>query len=108
AKPKQPGQQSGRTALPGKQAGVREEGDGHRGAKLGGRLSSASSAIITAVLHPFILTSSRKKNKKEQLYQKNSSATLRRNPTRVDIDMLADSNQFLVLFNLTFLLHDVK
>lgn len=106
AKPQQPGQQSGCTALSGKQEGVREEGDGHRGAELGGRLSLSRSLLlplhhplfITPVLQSFIFTSSRKK--KQQLYQKNSSATLkkgrikkisRNNQTRMDINVLANT-----------------
>lgn len=89
AESQQPGQQSGCTALSGKQKGVREEGDGHRGAELGGCLSASNSlllplhrpALIILPLHrSFIFTSSRqrKRKKKEQLYQKNSSATLKK------------------------------
>lgn len=47
AKPQQPSQQSGRTALSGKQERVREEGDGHRGAELGGCLSSSCFLLST-------------------------------------------------------------
>lgn len=50
AKPQQPGKQSGCTALSGKQEGVWEEGDGHRGAELGGRLSFSTSLLLP--LHP--------------------------------------------------------
>uniref|UniRef100_A0A671XXQ0 Ubiquitin-conjugating enzyme E2B (RAD6 homolog) n=1 Tax=Sparus aurata TaxID=8175 RepID=A0A671XXQ0_SPAAU len=55
AKPKQPGQQSGGTALSGKQEGVREEGDGHRGAELGGRLSFSSSLSTPSSPSPPLL-----------------------------------------------------
>lgn len=48
AKPQQPSQQSGRTALSGKQEGVREEGDGHRGAELGGRLRGVSLPALSS------------------------------------------------------------
>lgn len=89
AKPQQPSQQSGRTALSGKQEGVREEGDGHRGAELGGCLSSSRSLLSTllSITHsspskyfslsflPHREKKSRKK-KTQQLYQKNLSATL--------------------------------
>lgn len=55
AKPQQPGQQSGGTALSGKQEGVREEGDGHRGAELGGRLSFSSSLSTPSSPSPPLL-----------------------------------------------------
>lgn len=55
AKPQQPSQQSGGTALSGKQEGVREEGDGHRGAELGGRLSFSSSLSTPSSPSPPLL-----------------------------------------------------
>lgn len=78
AKPQQPGEQSGGAALSGKQEGVREEGDGHRGAELGGRLRRPAALLLPLValslivprLQPLIFTSSTK----QQLCQ-NSSAT---------------------------------
>lgn len=89
AEPQQPGQQSGGTALPGEQEGVREEGDGHRGAELGGRLRGSTSRPPPPLHRPphscpslahfyLIETTTTKKKKIEQLYQKNSSATLKK------------------------------
>lgn len=46
AEPQQPGQQSGRTALPGEQEGVREEGYGHCGAELGGCLRGSAPPTL--------------------------------------------------------------
>lgn len=107
AKPQQSGQQSGCTALSGKQEGVREEGDGHRGAELGRRLSFSGSPLlplhhplfIIPVLLSLIFYLIKKKKKKQQLYQKNSSATLKKNKkkhpennrTRMDINLLANT-----------------
>lgn len=90
AKPQQSGQQSGCTALSGKQEGVREEGDGHRGAELGRRLSFSGSPLlplhhplfIIPVLLSLIFYLIKKKKKKQQLYQKNSSATLKKKRRR--------------------------
>lgn len=68
AKPQQPGQQPGCTALSGEQEGVREEGDGHRGAELGGRLSFLSHHPLIIIQY-FILSflpHQVKKNKKEK------------------------------------------
>lgn len=74
AESQQPSQQSGCTALSGKQEGVWEEGDGHRGAELGGRLSASNSLLIPlhrpalAILplhRSFIFTSSRQRRKKK-------------------------------------------
>lgn len=107
AKPQQPSQQSGRTALSGKQERVREEGDGHRGAELGGCLSSSCFLLSTllSITHsspskyfslsflPHREKKSRKK-KTQQLYQKNLSATLgggKNNQTRMDITLLANA-----------------
>lgn len=108
AKPQQPSQQSGRTALSGKQERVREEGDGHRGAELGGCLSSSCFLLSTLLsitrsspskyfslsFLPHREKKSRKK-KTQQLYQKNLSATLggggKNNQTRMDITLLANA-----------------
>lgn len=90
AEPQQPGQQSGGTALPGEQEGVREEGDGHRGAELGGRLRGSTSRpppplhwpprplSIARSFLPHRDDDDNEKKKIEQLYQKNSSATLKK------------------------------
>lgn len=73
AEPQQPGQQSGGTALPGEQEGVREEGDGHRGAELGGRLRGSTSRPLllsigppTPVHRSLIFTSSRRRRRKKK------------------------------------------
>lgn len=131
AKPQQPSQQPGRTALSGKQAGVREEGDGHRRAELGGRLSVSCSLLlplhhsvfIIPVLQSLIFTSSRRK-KKQQLYQKNSSATTKKDTQRttkpewtlsclpIHLSKMREGKSILYLCFLSliflFLLHDVK
>lgn len=87
AKPQQPSQQPGRTALSGKQEGVREEGDGHRGAELGGCLSLYCSPTLSSISLSsssqysslsFLPHQEKKKKKQQQLYQKNSSATLKK------------------------------
>lgn len=49
AKPQQPRKQPGCTALSGKQAGVWEEGDGHRGAELGRQLSVFPSPLLPLI-----------------------------------------------------------
>lgn len=55
AKPQQSCQQPGCTALSGKQEGVWEESDSHRGAELGGRLSFPHSPLFT-IHHPLIMS----------------------------------------------------
>lgn len=58
AQPEQPREQPGRAVVPGKQARVREEGDGHRGAELGRRLRDGASPL------PRVSPSTRKYNDK--------------------------------------------
>lgn len=87
AKPQQPCEQSGRAALSGKQEGVREEGDGHCGAELGGRLSFPRSLllllhhplVILPVLQPLIFTSSREKKKTATIIRRSATLKKRRN-----------------------------
>lgn len=78
AKPQQPSQQSGRTALSGKQERVREEGDGHRGAELGGCLSSSCSLLFspsptlhhpsTSVSHFYLIEKKNQEKRKHSNY----------------------------------------
>lgn len=124
AKPQQPGKQSGCTALSGKQEGVWEEGDGHRGAELGGRLSFSTSLLLplhpppphhpsTSVFHFYLV----KEEKTQQLYQKNSSATLKKIETTkpewtltclpIHLRKTREGKSILYLC-FFFLMHDVK
>lgn len=102
AKPQQPGKQSGCTALSGKQEGVWEEGDGHRGAELGGRLSFSTSLLlplhpplIIPVLQSFIFTSSRKKKHSNFIRRTQVPPWKKKedwnNQTRMDINLLANT-----------------
>lgn len=103
AKPQQPGQQSGRTALSGKQEGVREEGDGHRGAELGGRLSCVSLPALSSpspsLHHPstsashFYLIKRKKKTASisEELKCHPKKKDSENNQTRMHISLLANT-----------------